>query len=204
MKLIDLSVSINETMPVYPGDPSTEIKPAGNLSTDGYEDHYLCIGTHAGTHIDSPRHMLEGGKGLDQFSVETFTGRGVYIKVENNQFDLESIKQTDIQKADIVLFHTGMDELYSKPEYFENYPAIPEIIAHYLVEKQIKMVGVDTCSVDQQTVVIHKLLLQNDILILENLTNLASLKDKQFTIYAFPLKLSLDGSPIRVVAEIKE
>lgn len=57
MKFIDLSVPLNEDTPVYPGDPKTKITTAGILEKDGYEDHYVCVGTHAGTHVDAPRHM---------------------------------------------------------------------------------------------------------------------------------------------------
>jgi len=204
MKLIDLSVPITQNMPVYPGDPKTEIKPAGKLQKDGYEDHYISFGTHAGTHIDAPSHMILNGKTLDQFPLEKFTGRGVSIKIQNKQFDLSTIQSADIHEGDIVLFQTGMSDKYFTKEYFEEYPEFPEEIVHYLIQKKLKMIGIDTCSVDHETLTAHKLFLQNDILIIENLTNLEAIKDKQFTVYAFPLKLSLDGSPVRVVAKIKE
>jgi arylformamidase len=200
--LIDLSVLINETMPVYPGDPPTKIENAGIIQKDGYEDHYVSFGTHAGTHIDAPSHMILNGKTLEQFPLETFTGRGVYIKVLNKRFDLQTIMRASIQEGDIVLFHTGMSERYGAHDYFEEYPALPEELANYLVQKKVKMIGVDACSVDQEQFIAHKILLQQNILILENLTNLDKLENKQFTIHAFPLKLQLDGSPVRVVAEI--
>ena len=204
MKLIDLSVPITKDMPVYPGDPRVVIKPAGTLQKDGFMDHYLSIGTHAGTHIDSPAHMLENGKTLGDFPLATFTGRGVCIEITDKQFDVEKIKTANIQKNDIVFFSTGLSELFGQPAYFEDYPAIPERVATYLIEKQIKIVGVDTCSVDHETFTSHKLLLQNNILIIENLTNLKQLINKNFTVSAFPLMLSLDGSPVRVVASVKE
>lgn len=69
MKLIDLSVPINENTPVYPGDPVTKIQPAGILYKDGYEDHYVCVGTHVGTHVDAPRHMVKNGESLDQITL---------------------------------------------------------------------------------------------------------------------------------------
>jgi kynurenine formamidase len=59
------------------------------LQKDGFEDHNLSIGTHARTHIDTPRHMIKNGNGLDQYSLETFTGRGVCIEIEDKRFDLK-------------------------------------------------------------------------------------------------------------------
>jgi len=202
MKFIDLSLPITKDMPVFPGDPPVKIEQAGVLKTDGYEDHYVSFGTHAGTHIDAPRHMVEGGKGLNNFPLEKFTGRGVYIPVNNLQFDLSTLKAADIQKGDIVLFHTGMSKKFYDEEYFEKYPAIPEEIANYLVEKQINMVGVDACSVDHESFTSHKVFFNHDILIIENLTNLDELHGKVFQVYAFPLSLQNDGSPVRVVAQI--
>jgi kynurenine formamidase len=67
------------------------------------------------------------------------------------------------------------------------------------------MVGVDTYSVDNQDdFPIHKILLSGNVLIIENLTNLRQLADKNFTIYALPINLQIDGSPARVIAEVKE
>lgn len=199
--IIDLSVSINENIPVYPGDPVTKIEPAGVLEKDGYQDHYLSIGTHVGTHIDAPAHMVAGGVGLDKIAVDQFVGRGVYIKVEDH-YDLPAIKTVDIQAGDIVLFHTGLSEHYHEPIYFEDYPGIPEDVATYLVEKQVKLVGVDTCSVDHEPFATHRILLDGGVLIAENLTNLAPLAGKNFTIYALPIKLEIDGAPARIIAEM--
>lgn len=201
MKYVDLSVPINEKTPVYPGDPITKIEPAGIFDTDGYEDHYVSIGTHAGTHIDAPRHMVKNGKSLDEIPVEHFIGRGVYIKVEGS-FSLDVIKKANIQEGDIVLFHTGMSDVYHEPAYYNNYPAMTDEIGRYLVKKKVKMVGVDMCSVDHEPFPVHRILLKDDVLIIENLTNLGVLEGKEFTITALPIKLQIDGAPTRVIAEI--
>jgi hypothetical protein len=77
-------------------------------------------------------------------------------------------------------------------------------VAKYLVDAKVKMVGVDTCSVDNQDgFPIHKILLAGKVLIIENLTNLNQLTGKDFKVYALPLNLQIDGSPARVIAEIK-
>jgi arylformamidase len=203
MKYVDLSVAINEDTPIYPGDPKTSIKPAGVLDKDGYCDHYLSIGTHVGTHVDAPMHMIAGGKSLDQIPVDQFIGRGVYVDVTDGNFD--SVKSADIQEGDIVLLHTGMSTKYHKPVYFDDYPAMSDEIANYLVQKKIKMIGVDTCSVDNKDgFPVHKILLGGDVLIIENLTNLEQLMGKRFRLFALPINLQIDGAPARVIAEIEK
>ncbi len=201
MKWIDLSVPINKNTPVYPGDPAVKIEPAGNVHKNGYEDHYLSIGTHAGTHIDAPSHMIPGGVTLDQIPIESFSGRGVLVNSGKN-LNLEATNGIDIKEGDIVLFRTGMSDLYREPEYFNNYPALTEELANYLIERKVKMVGVDMCSVDHEPFPVHKILLKENILIIENLTNLAALDGLEFKVFAFPIKLQLDGGPSRVVAKI--
>ena len=201
--LLDLSVTLNVTTPTFPGDPKVAMQTLGTLEKDGCAGHSISLSAHTGTHMDAPAHMLPGTKNLDEFPLEKFTGHGVCINIDK-EFRLADIKEIPIQQDDIVLFHTGMDQSYLKPKYFENFPAIPADVAHYLVEKKVKMIGVDTCSPDYSPYTIHKIFLQDEILILENLTNLAPLVGKDFTVYAFPLKLDIHGAPVRVVAEITE
>lgn len=197
MKYIDLTQPLTTKTPVYPGDPKTKISPSAVFDKDGYNDHFVCVGTHVGTHIDAPLHMLDGGKTLDQFPIEHFIGRGVLI-VDHN------IKAADIQMNDIVLFHTGFSKNYNDQKYFEEYPVLTEDVANYLVSKKVKMIGVDTCSPDKSPFNIHKILLKNDILIIENLTNLDQLVSKKFMVFALPIKLQLDAAQARVVAQINE
>ena len=201
MKFIDLSVPLNEHTPIYPGDPATSIRSHAALEADGYEVHSVCLGTHLGTHIDAPSHMPAGGKNLDQIPLEKFSGHGVYIKIEGS-FDLEVVKKVSLAKNDIVLFDTAMSISYDQPRYFHEYPPLTEAIANYLVEHEVKIVGVDMCSVDYSPFPVHKILLEHEILIIENLTGVSRLQDQNFTIHSFPLPLPLDASPTRVVAEI--
>ena len=199
--LIDLSVELNEKTPIYPGDPETKISSAVVLERDGYRDHYVCIGTHVGTHMDAPSHMIAGGKNLDELPLDHFSGSGVYIKT-GKTIDLATVQKAPINPDDIVLLHTGMSDVYHDKTYYDDYPAIPEDVARYLVEKKVKIVGVDMCSVDHPPFPVHKILLGGDVLIIENLTNLGALQGKAFTIYAFSIKLQIDGAPVRVVAEV--
>jgi kynurenine formamidase len=203
VNVIDLSVPLNERTPVYPGDPATVIKRAGVLDRDGFNDHLVSVGTHVGTHIDAPFHMIAGGKTLNQIPIEQFVGRGCYVKVEGNKIDLETVQKVDVREGDIVLLHTGAIEFYHEPRYYSDTPEIPEDVARYLVDKKIKMVGMDMSGPDEEPFKTHKILLSGGVLIIENLTNLDKLAGKDFTVYALPIKLGIDGAPARVIAQIK-
>ncbi len=200
---IDLTHRLNNDTPVYPGDAVIKITTIDTVEKSGYLGHGLSFGTHIGTHIDAPAHMISGGKTLDKFGVEAFVGRGCYIFLEKGQFTLEAIQKAEIKPGDIVIFDTQSSYNFKKPEYFTDYPVMSEQIAQYLVDAGVKMVGVDTCSIDNQPhFPIHKILLSNNILIIENLTNVEQLTGYSSTIYALPIKLDLDGAPARVIAEV--
>src|SRR3989344_44127 len=77
--LIDLSHTLNEDTPVYPGDPRMKLNKSGALDKDDYEDYFISMPTHMGTHIDAPAHMLKGGKKITELPIEHFSGRGVCI-----------------------------------------------------------------------------------------------------------------------------
>ena len=199
--IIDLSVAINEQTPVYPGDPKTVIKSAGELEKDGFCDHFVSLGTHVGTHIDAPMHMIAGGKSLDQMPIDQFVGPGKVVDVVDGDFS--GVKDAGVEEGDIVLLRTGMSSKYHDVVYFENYPAMPEDVAEFLVNAKVKMVGVDTCSVDNADgFPTHKILLGGGVLIIENLKNLDQLPDTDFQVYALPLKLQIDGAPARVIAVV--
>lgn len=199
---IDLSVKLNESTPAYPGDPKIDIKETGKLDAQGYCGHRVTLGTHTGTHIDAPSHMVEGGKNLGHFSLETFIGNAKCIDVTTG-YSIDKCSELELGEGDIVLLLSGMSKRYYEPEYFTDYPVMTNEFADYLVDKKVKMVGLDTCSADKVGgFPIHKKLLGEDILIIENLTNLEHLPQKGFTLFALPLSLNLDGAPARVIARI--
>lgn len=201
--VIDLSVAMDNRTPAYPGDPQFHAQSIGSFEHDGYEGHRIAMGTHTGTHIDAPSHMIQGGATLDQADVSQFIGRGQLIDAREG-FSLQSVEDADIQPGDIVLFHTGMSQKLYEPDYFTNYPVMTPEITDLLAQRGVKLVGVDTCSVDNVSgFPIHNQLLSRDILIIENLTNLSSLYGKDFIVYALPLKLNLDAAPARVIAEVQ-
>lgn len=202
MQYVDLSVVMNEQTPVFPGDAPTKFEPANRLERDGCSDHYVSMNNHAGTHIDAPLHVIKDGKRLDEIPLEQFIGRGRLVTVGESGFSVAALERAGVEPGDIVLFHTGMSERFYEPSYFQDYPAMSEEVARYLVERGVKMVGLDTGGADNDGLHIHQILLDGGVLIIENLTNLKALQDKEFTVYALPVKWQLDGAPARVIAAV--
>ena len=106
-----------------------------------------------------------------------------------------------IKNKDIVIIYTGFESKYGKKEYYESHPVISFELIKLFIENNIKMIGFDMPSPDRFPFESHKMLLKNEIFILENLCNIEKLLNaKEFKIAAFPLKIEAEGSLVRAVA----
>ncbi|MEK7077175.1 MAG: cyclase family protein [Patescibacteria group bacterium] len=204
MRYIDLSHAFTIPMPVYPGDPTPEVRRIAELEKNGYVDHELKTAMHVGTHIDVPSHMVAHGEWIDEITLERFAGRGVLIDARGkSKIDEGLLSGVHIEKGDAMLVLTGFDKKYREKEYFSAFPEITEAFADILAEHSINMLGVDTPSPDREPFPAHHILLENDILILENLANLHELIGiPSFEVFAFPPKFHTEGAPVRVVARV--
>ena len=119
--------------------------------------------------------------------------------------DLEPY-QAKITDVDFLLLHTGWNQYWGSEKYFTNYPVLSVEAAHWLTNFSLKGFGLDTISADTadtQDYQVHKALLQKNMIIIENLTNLVDLPSSQFEFSCFPLSFEdADGSPVRAVAFI--
>ena len=205
MKVIDLTHVFNNEMPVYPGDPKPEVRQIAWLEKQGYNDFRLTTGMHVGTHIDAPLHMIEGGKLISDFPVEKLVGPGYIIDARGQSVIDESFITPPLKPGAIVLVFTGFSQKFTEIEYFEIYPELSESFAKKLIDAKVSMLGIDFASPDKDPYPIHKLLLGQEILIVENLTNLEKLLSfKKFSVSALPLNLEAEASPARVLATIND
>lgn len=204
-KIIDLSRVIDSDMPLYPGDEATVITQTASIPQSGCNLYMLKSGMHAGTHIDAPLHFLEKEKFISDYPLESFIGRAKVVDVRNrkNISYLQYFNEL-IHEGDIVLFYTGFDKFYTSAEYYTQHPIITQDLADFLVRRKVKLVGIDMPSPDYEPFPIHKTLLSNNILIIENLCNLDKLLPyPEFEVIAFPLKIKAEAALVRVVGRIK-
>lgn len=203
LKYIDLTHTIHDNMPVFPGDVSVRLQATCTIEQNGVANHLLSCSVHTGTHIDAPGHFLLEGKNIIDFPVSTFIGKAVCLDVRGLQVIERKHLEGKISVDDIVVLHTGFDKQFYDPSYFYDYPVLDASCADYLIEQQIKMIGLDCASVDKQPFAIHKKLLSHDILIIENLIGLEQLLDySNIELIALPLKIDAHGALARVVARV--
>ena len=206
MRLIDLTHTFDETIPLYPGDPVPEIRKLAELSGTGYMLSGVCTGMHAGTHMDAPLHMIAGDKCISELPVEKFIGRGVIIDARNRKkIDAGLLEGVNPGRGDIVLVLTGFSAKLREPAYFLDHPQVTLSFAKILVEAGISILGLDTPGPDRAPFTVHRRLLSGGVLIVENLTNLESLVGvREFEVFALPAKYKTEAAPVRVIARVIE
>ncbi len=209
MKLYDLTHPISPAMPVFPGMEPPEIEPTSSVQECGYLEHKMTMFTHTGTHMDAPAHIIGGAKTLGQLPIDQFFGSAFLLALnppDKRSIEMEMLSphQKTIQKVDFLLLDTGWAKHWGTPQYFSGYPVLSLEAAAWLGSRKLKGVGMDMISaddIDSRTLPVHRVLLENECVIIENLTNLESLPGDRFDFSCFPIKLmNADGSPVRAVA----
>ena len=215
MKIIDLTLTVSDKIPTFPGSPQPSFIPWENVKEDGYNLELLFLSTHTGTHMDAPYHFLEKGAKIHEISLKKLVSEAVLIKSKKK--DGESITKIDIQKFEkkhgkiasfsSVIFYTGWQRNLQKKYYFEKNPGLSVSAAKYLASKKINLVGIDSPSVDlgkDSKFSVHQIFAKKGILIVENLANLEKIKSSKFHLVVLPLKLkNATGSPVRAIAFVE-
>jgi len=215
MKIIDLTLTVSDKIPTFPGSPQPSFIPWENVKEDGYNLELLFLSTHTGTHMDAPYHFLEKGAKIHEISLKKLVSEAVLIKSKKKGG--ESITKTDIQKFEknhgkiasfsSVIFYTGWQRNLQKKYYFTKNPGLSVSAAKYLASKKINLVGVDSPSIDLGTdskFSVHQIFAKKGILIVENLANLEKIKSSKFHLVVLPLKLkNATGSPVRAIAFVE-
>ncbi len=212
MKVIDLTLTISENIPTFPGSPQPNFISWENIEKDGYNLELLFLSSHTGTHIDAPYHFLKKGQKIHQILIKRLVTEAVLIKIRKSAD--QAITKTDIERFEkkhgiiddgsTIIFHTGWQKNLQKKSYFLRNPGLAVSGARYLASKKINLVGIDSPSIDlgkDGKFSVHHILAKNGILIVENLANLEKIHSEKFHLIVAPLKLkNATGSPVRAMA----
>ena len=212
MKIIDLTLTVSDKIPTFPGSPQPNLIPWENIKEDGYNLELLFLSSHTGTHMDAPHHFLEKGAKIHEISLKKLVSEAALI--QSRKGSGESITKTDIQKFEkksgkidgfsSVIFQTGWQRNLQKKYYFTKNPGLSVSAAKYLASKKISLVGIDSPSIDVGTdskFSVHQIFAKKGMLIVENLANLDKIKSSKFHLVVLPLKLkNATGSPVRAIA----
>jgi kynurenine formamidase len=217
-QIIDLSYALDTATPPFPGDPAVEIAIQASIPADhptgapgAINISRLHTGLHVGTHMDAPFHFYNDGRTIDQAPLACGLGPALLVKLD------PKAAKSEITPAELlphrqaiahlrrIVFNTGWASHWGQADYFTDFPVITAGAAQLLVAWGVTLVGIDTPSVDTYPYPVHFVLLGNDILIVENLTNLDCISRTQFQFIALPLKITgRDASPVRAIGIIDD
>jgi len=203
-RIIDLSYEV-----VPPGtDERPFVIKRGFLADNAYKHDVLKTHSHVGTHVETPAHFFDGAKGVTDFPLTSFFGRGILLeinKVGNDPAIMPSYLEEDIgdliQEGDIVICRNN-DKGSIKSG---NLPHLTPEAARWFRNKKIKMLGIDSYVQLSKDIPsgrkLHDILMSQDITFIEFLDNLDELKKKEFFFMALPFKVKvMDSSWARAIA----
>jgi arylformamidase len=204
--IYDVSLPITNTMVVWPSDPPVVLTPKAHLSRDRSHTVRLTaieMGSHTGTHIDAPYHFVDNGRKLHEIPMEQLVGEASVVEIGNvrsiDRRELESLDWTGVER---VLFKTHNSKHWQDGRFYEEFVYLEPEGAEFLVERGIRLVGIDYLSIDRYRSDAHPthfVLLTRNIVILEGL-NLANVPAGRYRLAALPLNLQdADGAPARVI-----
>ena len=206
MRVFDLTHPIGANLPVYfPWHPATMFEETANYKDNLCVVHRLSIGTHSGTHIDAPSHVLEGGFTMDAYDPSLWFMDALVVdftpREPSRGISAEEFQAMNIREGIGVIVKTGWDVHFGSPDYYKTYPPITKGAAEFLVSKKIKLLAADTpFKLD-----VHYTMLREGIPLVTNLNNMKDLSAGMVKLIAAPLLITNgDGAPARVLAVVED
>jgi len=203
MKLLDVTVPLDSSLPVYPGNTPFTLEPTKRIATGGSSNvSTLHLSTHAGTHVDAPRHYFDDGAGVDALAIELLCGRVRVLNVRSRS-RIEPADLSDLGHEDVrVLIRTRNSRLWGSQEFHTDYVGLSEDAARHLISHGVKVVGIDYLSVEEYKrpgAPAHRALLGGGVIVIEGL-NLSEVESGIYEMFCLPLRIvGGDGAPARVV-----
>ncbi len=203
MKIIDITQKIHQDMTIYPGDPRFHSHSSSSFKQgDICEVSELTIGSHCGTHVDAPLHMIPGGKPLSSMPLDCFIGPCRVLTMEANVITEKMLMDRQIGEGERILLRTDPRGEHKPQNGQFNRSVLNLRAAQYLAQKKVKLVGIDAPTVENMELSdgeIHRALLEGGVAILEGLV-LDQAKGENYFLSALPLAMpDENGSPCRAV-----
>ena len=200
--IYDISPPLTSSLAVWPGDnPLVREVTADIEKGDACTVSTFRVTAHIGAHVDAPSHFGKGAASIDQCPLDAYVGPCQVIRPDIDRGACVSPGHLACEiKATRVLLAT---DTYPDPTKFrKDYAGLDPTLVDWLSERGVKLVGIDTPSVDAfgaKGAPSHMRFIANDMLALEGL-RLEGIEPGVYELIALPLKLvGFDASPVRAV-----
>mgnify|MGYP001099303286 FL=1 len=206
MRTYDVTLAITSDMPVWPGDTPPILEQMDSIDAGNTANtSQIKLSVHTGTHVDAPHHFMNDGRTIEGLQLDTLVGRAYVLHLP----EADLITAAVLQAAEIpprtrrLLFKTRNSEYWARDvrQFQTDFVAISPDGAEYLVDRNVKLVGIDYLSVApfKAGTPTHRILLGAGVVVLEGL-NLSKVSQGRYTLHCLPLKIAgSDGAPARVI-----
>ncbi len=170
--IIDITRPLMSGMAVYPGDPEFAVERVAGINTGAVSR--VSLGTHTGTHVDAPCHVLENGAGVESYSPDLLCGPC-----------LVSRSAQSVRVGRLLLKSLGR--------------GLTPCEARRLTEQGLALVGTDRLSIGDgaDDLEVHRVLLGRGVIVLEGL-DLSRAPEGEATLICAPVLIAgADGAPAR-------
>lgn len=191
-------------MATFPGDPAVRVEVVRDLARgDPYRLCALGLGSHTGTHVDAPRHFLDLAPGVDALDPEAMLGPCRVVAVPESRRLITEAELPSDPSIRRLLFRTSNSARWQAQEaYFPDYVALAPAAARRLVERGVRLVGIDGLSVENDAsgrYPVHRTLLSAGVVVVEGL-RLGAVPAGEYELSCLPLRIEDgDGAPARAL-----
>lgn len=212
MRVVDLTQSMTNGMPVMEGITPPTFRDLAEVAADGYAMSQYTFVNHTGTHVDAPAHQITGGATLDDIPLDRLVTEALTIDLTTHQpgpvgLDVLGRFLPEVRPNDIVLLRSGNAANWGTAAYWSGWCYPDAAAAATLVQAGVSGVGFDGPSADPVDSVdyeLHHVWLAGGVIILENLAAMDQLPARCRIVVA-PLKVSgANGGPARVLALVDD
>jgi arylformamidase len=216
MNVIDISRTIQADMEMYPGEAGPQIiKVSGLDEGDSYNISRITLGTHTGTHVDPPLHLIRDGAGIDSVLLDNLVGNARVLDLSSINRPIEASDIGPLEAGGIILLKGGSDGSGGSGDLGNSDGSggpgiycgacLTAACARYLVDVGIKTIGTNAISIGalDEEYEVHHTLLDADAIVIEGL-EMSDVEAGDYFLVCLPLKIANgDGGPARAVL-IKE
>jgi arylformamidase len=203
MKMYDISWPISPAMTAYKDKKTVRFEHLKNFENDAVRESIITLGSHSGTHVDAPSHFVKDGQTIEHMNLAAVNGDCVVLDLSavDGGIAKEHLEDKDIQAGDIILLKTKNSALDATAPFNPNFIYLAESGAHYLVERNVRAVGIDYLGIErsQPAHETHVQLFNAGITILEGL-RLADVAAGKYFLCCLPLNIQgLEAAPARAI-----
>jgi arylformamidase len=202
MQVWDISPPVSRRSPVFPGDTAYAQRWVARVGPDGPVNvSAVTLSPHVGAHADAPLHYADGAPAIGAVDLAPYLGpcRVIHALDCGPLVTVQHLAHAAQALPPRVLVRTCER---APAGWVDDFSAYAPATVEWLASQGVKLIGIDTASIDpasSKTLASHQQLRRLDLRVLENLV-LDDVPEGDYELIALPLRwIDADASPVRAI-----